>query len=118
MKRKHIETIVVICLFLALLARIYRSWNLVYIAAGVALASLCSKWFREKLYWAWMKLAEILGFISGRILLTIVFVLIVIPLSFFTRRKKKLDMKLEGGKDSYYTGRDHRYEKKDFERPW
>src|SRR5579871_534073 len=118
MKRKHVETIIVICVFLLLLGRISRSWNDVYLSGLIALLGFSWKWFREKLYFWWMKLAEILVFISGKILLTIVFVLIVIPTAFFAKRRKRINMKLEGGKETYFIERDHEYTKKDFEHPW
>jgi predicted membrane protein len=118
MKRKHVETIIVICVFLLLLARLNRSLNYVYASLGIALMGFLWKWFREKLYWAWMKLAEILGFISGKILLTIVFVLIVIPVALFARKRKKISMQLKPGKESYFINRDHTYTKEDIDNPW
>jgi predicted membrane protein len=118
MKRKKIETIIVLCIFLLLLARLNRSWNLVYDAIGLGILGFTWKWFRDNLYFAWMKLSECLGFISGKILLTFVFVFVLIPVSFFARRRKNFFIQLKKRNESYYVDRDHVFSKEDLENPW
>ncbi len=118
MKKKHIETIIVICAGMLVLGRLYRSWNYVYISGGLAVLGFSWKWFRENLYRAWMKIAEALGFISGKILLTIVFVIVVIPLSFLAKWRGKLSIRLKPGGGSYFKERNHTYNKSDLHNPW
>jgi hypothetical protein len=118
MKRKHVETIIVICAFLLLIGRINRSWNYVYIASVVAILSFTWKWFRENVHWLWMKLAEAMGFVTGKILLTVVFIIVVIPLSFFAKLRGKLNMNLKSGRETYFKTRNHNFAKEDLEHPW
>ena len=118
MKRKQIETIIVIAAFLLILAKINKSWNFVYASAILLILGFAWKWFRENLHWLWMKLAEAMGFVSGKILLSVVFIIIVIPLSFIAKLRGKLSMKLKPGGDSYFTIRNHTFIKKDLENPW
>jgi predicted membrane protein len=118
MKRKKIETIIILCIFLLFLARINRSWYFVYGAIGLGILGSTWKWFRDSLYFAWMKLAEWLGLISGTILLMFVFVFILIPVSFFARRKKDFFIQLKKRDKSYYIDRDHTFSREDLENPW
>jgi hypothetical protein len=118
MRRKQIETFVVICLFLVILGRVNRSWNEVYAAAGLALLGLAWKDFREAVHWLWMKLAEVMGLITGKILLTLIFILMVIPLSFFAKKRGKLNIRMKPGGASYFKELNHIYTQKDLENPW
>ena len=118
MKRKHVETIIVIAAFLLILAKINKSWNLVYAAGILLILGFSWKWFRENLHLLWMKIAEAMGYVSGKILLSIVFIIVVIPLSFFAKLRGKINMKLKPGGDSYFTTRNHLFIKKDLENPW
>jgi Saxitoxin biosynthesis operon protein SxtJ len=117
-KQKHIETIIVICAFLLILARINKSWSFVYAAVGLLILGFTWRRFRENLHWLWMKLAEAMGFVSGKILLTVVFVFVVIPLSFFARLRGKLNIKLKPVGNSYFKLRNHTFTKDDLQNPW
>lgn len=117
-KRKHIETLIVITIFLLVLARLEKSWDFVYVALGIVVPGLLWKGFREALHWLWMKLGEILGYISGKILLSLVYVLVVIPFSFIAKRSGKITMGLKAGADTYFIQRNHQYLPQDFEHPW
>ena len=117
-KKKHIETLLVICLFLVFLGRLYRSWNFLYVALGISVLGLLWKRFRELVHWWWMKLAEIMGYCTGKILLSIVFVLVVIPFSFLARLRGKISLRLKAGADTYFIQRNHQYLPKDFDHPW
>ena len=118
MRKKHWETLLVITVFLLLLGRMKHSWNYVYVALALAAAGICSRWFLEKLHYCWMKLAEALGFVSSKILLTLVFAGVVIPLSTLAKWRGRLHIRLKASPGSYYTERNHTYSSKDFEHPW
>lgn len=118
MKRKQIETIIVIGAFLLVLARINKSWNFVYADTALLILGFSWKWFRENVHFLWMKLAEALGYVSGKILLSVVFILFVIPLSFFAKLRGKLNIQLKPGGDSYFKTRNHLFTKKDLENLW
>ena len=77
----------------ALAAAIYIGWNgtglfaLVMGSLGVALIGLGLMWPRV-LYWpsaAWWRLAYVLGYINARIILTVLYALLLVPLGLFWR---------------------------------
>lgn len=117
-RRKQLEALGAIALLLVLVARWQRSWYYVYAAAAILLAGLAWKEFAEVLRRYWMKLGEALGFVTGKVLLTIVYILIVLPLSFFARRSGKLSIRLKGGAKTNFKYRAHVYGEEDFRNPW
>jgi hypothetical protein len=117
-RRKQIETLVVIALFLLVLARLHRSWAYVYSAAGLLALGLVWKDFADKLHIGWMKLAEGLGFVTGKILLTLLYFLLLLPLSVFAKRSRKLNIRLKAGEKTGFRDRDHTFVKEDLDNPW
>ena len=86
-------------------------WNdrpaCIYYFVISSLFLICGFAFPKLLYpieWAWMKLAFILGTISTRIILTIVFYLAVTPIGLLRRlfSKDPLDMKIDKNAKSYW----------------
>jgi hypothetical protein len=67
----------------------------------------------------WYKIAEILGAINGRILLSFVFFIILVPVALMARigKKNPLSLKRES-KKSVFIDRNHKYEAKDLEQVW
>ncbi|UCH13769.1 MAG: hypothetical protein JSV22_11755, partial [Bacteroidales bacterium] len=52
-----------------------------YIATGVAVVALVFPFAGKGIVWLWYKVAEILGWINSRILLTVVFFIFLLPIS-------------------------------------
>jgi len=54
--------------------------------------------------WAWMKLAHVMGFVMTRVILTVTYVLIIVPtgLIFKLMGKDLLDRKLNKNAESYW----------------
>ncbi|HZE86197.1 MAG TPA: SxtJ family membrane protein [Puia sp.] len=117
-RRKQIEALAAIALFLLVLGRWQRSWNYVWAAAAIFLLGLLWKDFAEMLRAGWMKLAEGLGFVSGKIILTVVYFLVLIPIAIFARRSGKLNIRLNPDGRMGFKVRNHRYAKEDLENPW
>ena len=67
----------------------------------------------------WFKIAEVLGAINGRILLSIIFFLFLFPIAVLSRmgRKNPLGLKSESG-ESAFTERNHLYTPKDLDQVW
>lgn len=67
----------------------------------------------------WLKLAEVLGFINSRILLTLIYGIYLIPWSIVYKltNKEVLDIR-KNNKSSLFHKRDHTYTKKDLEKTW
>lgn len=114
---KDILVIVLGFLFFYLLTK--KSF-LLYISGGVALAGVSSEFMAEKIVWGWYKLAEGLGYVSSRILLSVIFFLFLTPLAMLYRLSRRTDVLQLKRKSSgsYFTERRHLYVKEDLEKMW
>jgi hypothetical protein len=96
-----------------------RKWNALLVAAfliGLAavLAPALGRWIDK----GWMRLSQVLGAVSGKILLSLTYVLILMPLSFLSRALGRGGMRLKKGGTSYFKERNHVYGKEDLVDPW
>jgi hypothetical protein len=66
----------------------------------------------------WFKIAEILGWLNSRILLTVVFYVFLFPLAVLSRLFQKNPLQLKKTPDSLFITRNHQYEPKDLENIW
>lgn len=117
-KSKQLETILVIVLALGVLFWINQNKYFLFAAFAVGVAGLFIPVAAKAIHWAWMKLAHGLGFISSKVLLSVVFFLILTPLAFFAKRSGKSSVKLKPGGGSYFKDRNHKYTKDDLENAW
>jgi len=85
---------------------------------GIGVAGLISRGFRHAAHDAWFWLADKVGWVMSRLVLSIVFIIVVIPFGFLSRVFRKDLMYLKKGRDSYYKRRDHMFTAKDLEDPW
>ncbi len=111
-------TILVIVLGLLVLSYLFKAPVLIHIATGIGVVSLLVPKIGQWIEWAWMKLAEVLGWINTRILLGIVFFIILFPISVLYRLVSRDSLKLKRGQGSVFFSRDHTYTSKDFENIW
>jgi hypothetical protein len=118
---KEKETILTICIGLlvayALTKRQYEV--LLYISITLGLIGMFSAYLTSKISWAWMKLAEGMGFVSSKILLSVIFFLVLFPVAMLSRigRKDILILKKKNS-GSYFKERNHTYTSKDLEQVW
>ncbi len=115
---KELETILVLVLAMLVAYWKYRISWLLGAAFITGAAGLFVPAAAKNIHWLWMKLAEGLGFVTGRIVLTLIFVLIVIPLGFITGKLGRSAVKLKPGGASFFTTRDHIFKKEDMENMW
>ena len=87
-------------------------------AIVIALIGLLSPWLAAKIEWLWIKLAWILGYVNGKILLTLVFFLVLTPVAWLSKISGNKNFMLNRRTDSYFTTRDHKYVKEDLEEMW
>jgi hypothetical protein len=88
-------------------------------AAVIGVVSLAIPVAGDLIVKGWYKLAEIMGAINGRILLSAVFFIVLVPVALIAKLSKKnpLSLKRESGK-SVFIDRNHKYEPKDMEQVW
>jgi hypothetical protein len=117
-KDKSLETILVIMLGLMAAYWIRRAGAFLAAAALLGVAALLMPAVAQVVHRAWMGLSRALGMVSGTVLLTLVYVLILLPLSFFSRLSGKTSLRLKKGGSSYFRDRAHTYTKEDLINPW
>ncbi len=93
-------------------------WML-YAAAVIGVLCIAIPIVGDWIVKGWFKIAEILGAINGRILLSIIFFVILFPIAVLSRmgRKNPLSLRSEN-KDSAFSERNHRYTAKDLDQVW
>lgn len=117
-KAKPSETLVVIMLALIVIYWFTRAPALLAISFGVGLTGLLIPSASQGLHWLWMKLSLVLSFISSRILLTLIFVIVLIPLSFLSRIFGKRVIDVKRASLTYFRQRNHTFMKEDLENLW
>ncbi|MBK9338069.1 MAG: hypothetical protein IPM98_16585 [Lewinellaceae bacterium] len=120
-RTKVLETMLVIAAGLLVLHIWLGNVWLLHSALVVALVGVFSPGLSARVHAGWMLLAQGLGWLNGRVLLSVVFFLLLTPIAWLARlagassgfllRKKKAE-------ESYYSDRDHTYEPKDLENTW
>lgn len=124
---KHISTeqlygsglaAILICLLLYLFFN-----NILWVYIAIAWVILTMTYTRPVKYFAiiWLAFGEMLGFFVSRLMLTLVFGIIVIPVSLFVRKRIRYNMQLHGfnaGKNSVFKDRNHVFSNHDFEKPF
>ena len=97
----------------------FRSRVWIYLALMLSILSVLSPMVTFWLHRVWSFITEILGRISGTIILTVVFIFILLPTAILKKWFGKKDMILKQGNiRSTFQNRDHEYTERDFENPW
>jgi hypothetical protein len=117
-RSKQWETLVAILSGLIILYWFKHYNGLLIAAALTGTLSLLVPAIGGGIHWGWTKLADVLGWVSGKAVLTVVYLFILLPLALFARLTGKLTLRLKPGGDSYFKSRDHTYTKDDLTHPW
>jgi hypothetical protein len=117
-RSKQSETLLAIMSGLIVLYWFKRWDGLLAAAALTGFAGLLVPVVGQGIHWGWTRLSLLLGKLSGSVLLTIVYFVILVPLSWLARRGGKLNLRMKPGGDSYFTLRHHTYDKEDLSHPW
>jgi hypothetical protein len=117
---KSIESCLVITVgLLGLFLWLKNPW-LLRSAFVVGVLGALSPWAAEKIHKGWTLLAQALGWVNGRILLSIVFFVFLTPIAWLARKAKAMDLQLikKTGEGSYYSERDHQFQADDLKNTW
>ncbi len=119
MKReKSILTCLTLVLALIVFHTIYKREYLLLIALIIGAIGLFIPRLAQKIHLAWMKLAEILGFIMSKLLLTLIFFIVLVPFSLFSDLRKNNRLKRKSKRDSHFVTRNFMYNEKSMENMW
>jgi hypothetical protein len=115
---EKLKSILVIVTGFLVLGFIFKKPAFYYTALIIGLLSLIIPAAQTVILYIWNKIAQVLGWINTRILLTLVFYLFLFPVSLLSKlfTKNMLGLKRPGG--SVYTERNHTYTASDLENPW
>jgi hypothetical protein len=118
MRVKTLETILV--LVLALLTGYYFTGSAYFLVAAAVLAviALLVPALAELIHVGWMKLGAGMGFITSKIILTLIFFVVLVPLSWLAARFRKPVMKMKPGAGSFFKNRNFTYTAKSMKDLW
>lgn len=95
------------------------SWQWAIIVSFITgVSGILSSFLRLKIEWFWYKLTQLLGYIVPNILLTIVFFLVLFPISLLSKLFMKDPLMLSGKYNSYFQDIPERTNKEDFKKTW
>ncbi len=124
-REKKVEAILAIVVGFLALYFIFGVWRgfdvdwMLWTSLIVGVLSMMSNTVMNLITGAWFKFAEILGnYVTGPILLGLVFFLVLFPMSILARIFGKDHLMRKRRDDSYYIDRDHAYVTEDIENIW
>lgn len=113
---KTLLTIVVGCLVIFVIS--HAQW-LLYASLLIGVAGLMSPELASGIDFVWMKLAHVLSFIMPTVLLSLIFFLVLFPLSLLSKLLKKKDpLLLSNSVKSTFVTEHKTFTAQSFERPW
>jgi hypothetical protein len=116
---KVLETILVLVLACGVVYWWFWRNPYMLLAAGIlAIIGLFIPWLAEKIHWAWMKLAEGLGYVMSKVILTIVFTVFLVPIASISRLFRKKTVATRKGGATYFKERNYTYTKESIENVW
>ena len=103
---------------LLVLAWLFSLPLLAYVAAAIGLFSLIIPPVGYGLVWGWYKIAEVLGFINARVILSLLYYIMVTPMALLFRLTGNDPMLLSKPENSTFKTRNHTYSAIDLKNPW
>ena len=116
--QKATETILVLVLFQVVVFLLTRINGWLYGAICLGVLAMFIPALANKIHYAWMKLATALGFVMGRVLLTIIFFFVLVPLSLLSKLFSKNSIELKAKGRTTFKERNFTYTPESFENVW
>ena len=91
---------------------------LVTVALIIGLIGAFVPYLATGINWMWYKIAEVMGWVMSKVLLSLIFFLFLFPIALLYRMFNKETLQLKRSSGSYWTERKHSYEAKDLEDAW
>lgn len=118
-REKKLETILGMCFGFLILHLIFHIKVLLTLSILLAGIGLFSTYLTNIVTRLWLKLAELMGAVMGKVLMGAVFFLFLTPLAFIMKLFGKSAVKLKPGKaQSFFDERNHTYTAQDLENIW
>ncbi|MDB5261881.1 MAG: hypothetical protein JWQ14_1162 [Adhaeribacter sp.] len=118
-REKKLETVLVLVVGLLVLHVIFGKEAFLWAAQIIGALCIVSEHMLTLIAAAWTRFALALGYINGIILLSLIFFIILCPIAFLYRFKKKDPLQLEKKTaGTYFKSRNHTYTASDLEKLW
>lgn len=118
MKEKELKSLLVIVVGLLVFYLIFNNVYFIYASVAIGGLSLLIPTVGKGINWVWFKIAEVLGWINSRILLSLLYYIFLTPISLLYRIFKKNSLDIKAPSKSIYEERNHIYSSKDLDNPW
>lgn len=112
------STMLVISMGFLILYLLFAWQWAVIVSLVVGLIGIFSSTLSRNVDWLWMKLARILGYIVQSILLSIIFYLILFPISLISRIFTKDSLMLSNKYKTFFVNIEKKFDKKSMENIW
>lgn len=90
----------------------------VYLACGIGLSGILAKPLGKLIAMGWYKLADLLSFVMSKVVMSVVFIAILVPVALLYRLTKKDKLLLKRSPESKWINRKHQYSEKDLKNIW
>ena len=117
-RKKDLETILTLVTGLLVFYLIFKLRILILFALIIGLTGIFSEFLSNKISLIWLKLGEIIGKITSRILLTLIYYCILTPIALLSKRFNKDNLKFKKNSNTYWVTRDKVFKPEDFENVW
>ena len=116
--KKKYEAIVAISFGFTVLYLIFMNVYFIYTSVTILGIGLLIPSLANIVAYAWYKIAEVLGAIMSKLILSIVFYLLLFPISLLSRIFKSDSLKLRPNYKTMFIHRDHEYTSEDLKNIW
>lgn len=117
-KREGKSELAIVTGFLALFLLFQTAW-LLYLALALGIVFLFFEKLSALVLAAWFKLAEAIGYVNSRVLLSLVYFGVLLPVALLRRLAQPDPLSLGAPpKETMFKTRERAYEKRDFEKLW
>ena len=118
-RAKVLETILVLVLACGVFYWFTKNNYLLIAAAVIGFIGLFISPAARGIHWAWMKLAQGLGYVMSKVILSIVFFVFLLPVAAISRLfTKNKTVQMKAGASSYFKERNFTYNKESLENVW
>lgn len=117
-KEKTLEAFLVIATGFLLLFFLYKKEWMLYTAFGAGITGIFIKPLASLIAKGWYKLGELLGFVVSKIVLSLLFYILLVPISLLYNLFNKDTLALKKQNKSLWHTRDHEYLPSDLKNIW
>lgn len=118
-RKKDLETCLVIVTGLLFIYLIQHWFTLLIVAVVIGFIGIFLKKPASWITWLWYKIADLLGKVVPKIILSLIYFIFLFPISLLSRVFNKKSMRIDERKtDSLWIDRGHIYVKEDLNKPW